>query len=253
VQTLSARRAILNADDLGYDPAVSRGILTAMQKGLVSSATLMVNTPFSEAAARGARGLSVGLHLNLARWAPLASEFPAGLLRSGEFDEALAPQLTAAAAESETQAQLARLEVLLGAPATHVDVHKHLHRHPRILEGVAWAAAKRGLPVRALDEPMRRALRQAGVRVTDHFAGDAGASAYWTLERWREVLGQLSPGLTELMCHPGQAPSEVRSGYAEQREVELATFLSPEARRALTESGVTLTDFRALTPPQAGG
>lgn len=35
------RILIINADDLGYDPAVTRGILEAMRAGLVSSATLM--------------------------------------------------------------------------------------------------------------------------------------------------------------------------------------------------------------------
>jgi predicted glycoside hydrolase/deacetylase ChbG (UPF0249 family) len=250
VQALSGRRAILNADDLGYDPAVSRGILRAMREGLVTSTTLLVNTPFSEAAAQEAGELPVGLHLNLARWAPLSSGFPPALLRGGHFDESFASRLPAAAVEGEVFAQLAQLEALLGRPATHLDVHKHLHRHPAVLEGISRIAAPRGLPVRALDKPMRQVLRGAGVVVTDHFVGDAGAEAYWTLARWRDVLAQLPEGVTELMCHPGLVPSDVQSGYSAQREVELATFLSGEARQALQEAGVTLTDFRsvAFTP-----
>ncbi|HXX29255.1 MAG TPA: ChbG/HpnK family deacetylase, partial [Myxococcaceae bacterium] len=48
------RHLIINADDLGYDPAVDRGLLRAMREGVVSSATLMVNTAFSREAARAA-------------------------------------------------------------------------------------------------------------------------------------------------------------------------------------------------------
>ena len=39
------RRLILNADDFGYDPAVSRGIAESMRKGVVSSTTMIVNSP----------------------------------------------------------------------------------------------------------------------------------------------------------------------------------------------------------------
>ena len=35
------------------------------------------------------------------------------------------------------EAQLRRLETLLGRRATHVDVHKHLHRHPGVLAKMA--------------------------------------------------------------------------------------------------------------------
>src|SRR5688500_7142073 len=68
---------IVNADDLGYDPAVTRGILRAMRQGVVTSTTLMVNTPWAEDAAREADELSVGLHLNLARHPPLPATPPA--------------------------------------------------------------------------------------------------------------------------------------------------------------------------------
>lgn len=243
---MTSRRVILNADDLGYDPAVSEGILRSMREGVVTSATLMVNTPFSEDAARAARGLSLGLHLNLARWAPLSRAFPRSLLSEGAFHEPWASRLTADTVASEVEAQLERLAALTGAPATHLDVHKHLHRLPQVLEGVARVAAPRKLPVRSLDEDMRRWLRARGIPTPDHFGGDAGSEGYWTHSRWREALRDAGVGVTELMCHPGLRPSHVQSGYGPQREVELATFTSPDARAALQESGVELTDFRAL-------
>ncbi len=245
---MPARALIINADDLGYDPAVTRGILRAMQEGVVSSATLLVNTPYSEAAAREARGLPIGLHFNLARGLPVWAAFPSGALQGGAFSEPLAPHLSPEVVEAEALAQLERLDALLGQPATHVDVHKRLHLHPGVFEGLVRAARVARLPVRATSPDMRRALRAHGVRTPDHFLGNTGTEAYWTLERLEEHLATLpAEGVTEWMCHPGYTPEAVKSGYARQREVELATFLHPRARLALTRLGVKPTDFRVLT------
>lgn len=231
-------RLILNADDFGYDPAVTRGIEAAMREGVVSSTTMIVNSPHSEAAARQASGLAVGLHLNLVRFAAVSA--PGRELREGEA-------LDAAFVEAETLAQLDRLRALLGRDATHVDVHKHAHQRPEVLEGLARAARARSLAVRSLDDGMRRALRAAGVRTNDAFLGDAGATAFWTPGEWARQL-DLAPrdGVVELMCHPGYAPSHVASGYGAQREVELATFLAPETRRALEARGLTLSSWAGV-------
>src|SRR5688572_17040559 len=128
---------IINADDLGYDPGVTRGILECMRQGVVTSTTFMVNMPFSEDAAAAGRGLAIGLHLNLARHPPAWARFPRALLGDdGGFVETRANELPADVVEQETFAQLDRLEQLLGRPATHIDVHKHLHQHPAILSGL---------------------------------------------------------------------------------------------------------------------
>lgn len=232
-----SRSVILNADDFGYDPAVTRGILEAMQAGLVRSTTLMVNTPFSGEAAAQAQGLAVGLHLNLARF-PMVSQ------PGRELVEAEAPRLSVELVEQETLAQLDRLQALLGRAATHLDVHKHLHRHPNVLEGLTRAAQARRLPVRSIDLAMREALRSAGVRTNDVFVGDAGAEPCWTLARWqREMQALPAEGVIELMCHPGYAPERLASGYSQQREVELATLTSPEAKHAAQTLGVQLCSW----------
>ncbi|PTL84331.1 hypothetical protein DAT35_11795 [Vitiosangium sp. GDMCC 1.1324] len=248
---MSTRVLIINADDLGYDPAVSRGVLRAMQEGIVSSASFMVNTPYSETAAREARGLPLGLHFNLTRGLPVWAAFPSGHLRGGALSEPLAQHLTPDEVEAEALAQLERLDTLLGQPATHVDVHQLLHRHPNVFEGLTRAAHTARLPVRAIDANMRRALRERGVPTNDHVIGETGAEAYWTLERLEQILATLpEDGVIELVCHPGYMPEAVKSGYARQREVELATFLHPRAHMALTRLGLRPTDFRVLA--QAG-
>lgn len=237
-------RLIINADDFGYDPAVSRGVAEALQKGALSSTTLMVNTPHSLDAAARAGSFSVGLHLNLARHAPLWPGFPVELLEAGELVEPKASTLPPEVVRLETLAQLDRLQELLRRPATHLDVHRHLHRHPNVLEGLCAAAKERALPVRSINEAMRATLRAQGLRTNDHFLGDAAGEPYWTPHRLRQSLEALPVnGVIELMCHPGYAPTHVNSSYAAQREVELSTFCSPEARELL--EAVELVDFQA--------
>jgi predicted glycoside hydrolase/deacetylase ChbG (UPF0249 family) len=244
---MSARVLIINADDLGYEPAVTRGILRAMREGVVSSATFMVNTPYSEEAARQAQGLSLGLHLNLARGEPVSPGFPKEFLDGGGFSEARASTLPVEAVEAEARAQLERLAALLGRPATHVDVHKHLHLHPHVLAGLIRAARAAGVPVRSINETMRRELHAQGVATNAHFIGEAGAEAYWTLERFEAAVAALpASGVTELMCHPGYRPEALKSGYSAQREVELETFLHPRARQALERAGITPAGFGAV-------
>lgn len=240
---------IINADDFGYDPNVTQGILAAMRSGVVTSTTFMVNLPGAEGAAVQAEGLAVGLHLNLARGAPVGRGFPGELLAEGLLVESRAGELPPEVVEAECLAQLDRLQSLLGRAATHVDVHKHLHRFSNVLEGLAAAARSRGLPVRSIDPSMRAELRARGVATNDHFVGEAGKTAYWTLEQLAANAAALpTSGVVEWMCHPGYAPSLV-SGYSKQREVELATFVHPRAQALL--ASVERTDFRRLA--QAAG
>jgi predicted glycoside hydrolase/deacetylase ChbG (UPF0249 family) len=231
-------RLILNADDFGYDPAVSRGIAESMRQGVVSSTTMIVNSPWSEDAAAQSEGLAIGLHLNLVRFHSVS-------VPSRELTERAV--LDVPFVVRETRAQLDRLRALIGRDATHIDVHKHAHREPSVLNALGIVARERSLALRSIDAEMRAALRAAGVRTNDSFLGDAGDAAYWTPERWVEQL-DLAPrtGVVELMCHPGHHPSHVSSGYGPQRETELATFLSAASRQALVERGLTLSSWAGV-------
>ena len=66
---------IVNADDYAMSPGVSRGILEAHARGVVTSTTALVNTPGAKealAAARaGAPALGLGLHVNLSFGRPV--------------------------------------------------------------------------------------------------------------------------------------------------------------------------------------
>lgn len=230
-------RLVLNADDFGYDPAVTRGIVESMRQGVVSSTTMIVNSPWSEDAAKQSAGLAIGLHLNLVRFEALSE-------RVALRDDSV---LSEAFVERETRAQLNELRRLIGRDATHVDVHKHAHLQPQVLAGLATVAKELGLAVRSINDDMRAELQRRGVKTNDAFLGDAAQDAYWTEERFEAQL-DLAPrnGLVELMCHPGYANSHIKSGYSAQREVELATFVSARAKEALKKRGLTLSPWAAL-------
>jgi predicted glycoside hydrolase/deacetylase ChbG (UPF0249 family) len=219
------KRLVVNADDLGYDPEFDRGILEAHACGLVTSTTAMVDAPFSAAALQAApASLAVGLHA------------------------VLDPALGRADAESALRAQLARFADLRGAPPTHLDSHKHAHARPAIRDAFAAVAAPLGLPVRAVDGPMRDALRAAGVRVADVFLGDAARRPAWTLEALLAALAAVGEGVTELMAHPGYPPAHVRTSFGAEREVELRALCAPEAAAAVRRLGILVCSWREIAP-----
>jgi predicted glycoside hydrolase/deacetylase ChbG (UPF0249 family) len=214
------RLLIVNADDLGYDPEIDRGILEAHARGIVTSATAMVTTPFSAAALRAAPAtLGVGLHV------------------------VLEPGLSPPAVERVLREQLARFEALRGAAPTHLDSHKHLHATAAAREPFRAFARDRNLPVRSIDAAMVAFLREGGVLTADRFLGDGALRPAWTVERLAAAIEGLEEGVAELMAHPGYRPSHARTSFGVERETELGALCSEAVRRAVERAGVALVDY----------
>ena len=100
--------------------------------------------------------------------------------------------------------------------------------------------------MRAIDPAMRGQLRAGRVRTTEHFLGDASLRPCWTLERLISAIGSLAEGTTELMCHPGYAPSHARTSFGAEREEELRAVCHPRVRDALASSGAVLISYADL-------
>jgi len=148
------RNLIVNADDLGWTAGVNRGIAEAHRNGIVTSASLLANgEAFAEAAklAREARGLGVGVHLNLNDGPPVAPRKSVASLvnNSGEFaggpDGLLVKIATHGISmrevELEWNAQISKV-CDAGIDPTHLDGHKHVHMLPGLFE-IALRLAKR--------------------------------------------------------------------------------------------------------------
>jgi chitin disaccharide deacetylase len=207
---------IVNADDLGASPGITRGILEGHARGIVTSASLMVDTPWSAEAATLARlapGLSVGLHADL-----VAGESPRDALRR----------------------QYAQFLTLMGRPPTHLDSHHNVHRDGDRLACFLELSREIGLPLRG----------QPPVHYFPSFYGQWNGESHPEQVSVESLLGMLdgeiAEGITELSCHPGYVDARAPSVYAVEREVELRTLCDPRARSGISERGITLVSYHDL-------
>jgi len=108
---------VVNADDFGLSPAVSRGILTAHRGGIVTSTSLLGNaTDLSAAAAMLAQapGLGVGAHLVMGGGLSLGAMLATNALASG-FLTPLASLLQSALAMTRLGSYVDRIDDVLAA------------------------------------------------------------------------------------------------------------------------------------------
>lgn len=245
------RTLIVNADDFGLTGAVSRGILEAGGRGIVTSTTVIVNRPIDPALVGelAASGLGVGLHLNLTLGAPVsdARRVPSLVDGDGRFIRD-AREAAARARKDEARIELGNqidaFRRLLGRFPTHLDSHHHVGRHEPILELVLDFAAAIRVPVRSQDDGVRAAARRLKLRTPDHFMGESGPEPYWSAERVLDHLGALPSGVTEFMTHPGYFDDELAySRYGRQRETELAGLTDPRARELIARERIRLAHF----------
>jgi predicted glycoside hydrolase/deacetylase ChbG (UPF0249 family) len=154
-ETTRRRHVVVNADDFGMSVNINRAILEAFQKGLISSATMIVKMPAFEDACQLIRrhGLQrrVGLHLNFTDGTPLTSAiaaYPRFCDASGFWlPRRKILRLTrkeALALEAEIAAQVQACQQN-GFTPTHWDSHHHMHAEPGIVPVVIRMAKRLGV------------------------------------------------------------------------------------------------------------
>jgi predicted glycoside hydrolase/deacetylase ChbG (UPF0249 family) len=232
---LSAERLlIVNADDLGLSPGVTAGIVEAHERGIVTSASLMVHAPAAEqalVAVSAHPGLAVGLHLDIGEW-----EYEAGEWRP-TYERC--PPDDGTAVEAECQGQLAAFRELAGRDPTHLDSHQHTHMSEPMASIAARLAAELEVPLRA-----------RGIRYEGGFYGQTGKGEPYPAgiepAHLVELIESLPPGWTELGCHPGLG-TDMKSSYAAEREAEVRALCDPVVRAALARAEVELRSFARLS------
>lgn len=248
-------KLIVNADDFGYFKSVSDGIMRAHRDGIVTATTVLVAAPDSERAAQIVRSvpdLDVGVHLNLSFDRPLNDFARCRTLVDdhGRFlrpTELLQREIDRNEALDEFHAQFERAGELIGREPTHVDTHHWVHDHPALEWAIGELARDTGAAARIHNDDQRDRLRARGVRTPDHFAREFQYEGKVGVEPLLALLERLATrdGVTELMCHPGEADEALlkRSGYARERPTELATLTDPRVRAAVSDLGITLATF----------
>jgi predicted glycoside hydrolase/deacetylase ChbG (UPF0249 family) len=270
-------RLVVNADDFGLSPAISRGILRAHHAGIVTSTSLLGNVADLHEARRllaEAPNLGVGVHLTLTGGAPVSPPdripslvAPDGLLhpRGRDFIAAwVRGRVSPEDIQRELDAQVARIREA-GIAIDHLDTHHHLGFLPAVGRAVEEVARHHGIagirsvvetptlawvtePRRGLEAGLLTGLawltrRQLGARRHGPQSWGYVEAGHLDEIRILEILGRLGPGPHELICHPGE--EDPQGGSVEepgryQRTAELASLTSQKVRRALGRRAITL-------------
>lgn len=237
----------LCADDYALTDGVSGGIEDLAVLGRLSGTSALVTTRHWPAHGRRVGELgshcAVGLHLNFTLGAPLG-DMPK-LAPDGVFptirsliNRAVARGLDAAEIAAETARQIARFREVAGRDPDFVDGHQHAHALPGMRVGILaalkdafpsrgpWvrdpsdrvsrivarrAAVPKALALTGLTRGFGRAVRSAGFRTNDGFAG---VSAFDRAVPFTAELTRFfdHPGPRHLvMCHPGIPDDELAS------------------------------------------
>ncbi len=232
---------IFNADDFGYTGGINRGIAESHRRGVVTSATLIVNGRATEEAVQMAAempDLSVGLHVNFTNEAQ----------RLVEFDD---PEV----ARAELRRQFDRFADLFGRLPTHLDSHQHVHRSEVCRPLFQQLASEHGIPLRD-DPPV--VFKGGFYGQWEYGVSDPSKVSLEAIGRI--IRNELTGGIYEMACHPGYFDEAMEMVYHRDRELELRTLCDPRLREILAEESIRLIGYRQLpeavraigwTPPAA--
>ena len=229
---MGGRSLIVNADDFGLSEGTNRGIIEAHERGIVTSASLMVRQPAVASAVAYANShpaFTIGLHVDLGEWE----------WRDGEWFQTyhVVPTDDAAAVASEIERQLETFHRLVGRTPTHLDSHQHVHRHEPVRTAAIGVATRLGIPLRSISD-----------RITfcgGFYGHGAKASPFpegISVVNLLNLIRELPPGITELSCHPG-LDEGLASCYRAERITEVRTLCDSRIRTAVESGGIRLIGF----------
>ena len=263
---------IVHADDLAVAHSVNKASLDALDRGAVTSASIMVPCPWITEVAAYANahpGADLGLHLTLTsewktyRWGPVAARDkvsslldPAGMLWGAT--PLVAQHGKAEDAEREIRAQV-EYALRLGIHPTHLDTHMaSVFATPEIFSAYAKVAHEYHLPFLAVrlpqvDERFLSALSANDVLLDSVVMASPGVPENGWRDFYLEALKRLPPGFHEMIVHLGHDDSELQAiavdhpdyGSAwRQRDYDFVT--SPDFKKGLEENHIVLVRWKDL-------
>jgi len=271
------KKLIINSDDYGRTPDISRGIREAHLKGVVTSTTCMMNIPTTaddvKIALDETPKLGMGVHLVLTMGKPISAPeaVPSIVGKNGnhhKYDAFIAniPNLNMDEVKTEWRAQIEAFIEAAGHKPDHLDSHHHSSFFtPELFQGMLELAKEYDCPIRnpiahgdnptagmpAVADPMSdhapRLMKEFNARSTDTIFVDfydEGA----TSEELLDILSNVTDGTTEVMCHPGYVDEAFakESVYNFQRERELKILTDPAIQQAIQANGIELITFAEL-------
>jgi len=262
---------IIHADDLAAAHSVDVASFDALDKGAVSSASVMVPSPWITEVAAYAKShpnADLGLHLTLTsewetyRWGSVApaDKVPSLLDSAGTFprdEKVVAATAKPLEVEREIRAQIDRA-LALGLRPTHIDSHMGaLFTTPELIATYVKVARDYRLPFLALRGDPRATpqppLSEKDVLLDAVIIAGPGVPRDQWKAFYLKSIANLKPGLTEIIVHLGRDDSELQAvtvnhepyGSAwRQRDYDVVT--SPEFKKALRDNHVILVTWREL-------
>jgi len=267
----NSKLLILHGDDLGVAHSVNIASLDAIDRGAISSASIMMPTPWVTEVAAYAKAhpdADLGLHLTLTsewetyRWGSVASkdQVPSLLDADGTFPSDVPPvaaRAKPAEVERELRAQVERA-LAMGIQPTHLDSHMGaLFVTNDLIATYIKIAREYHLPFLAMrgNPPgVTRVPRAPNDIVFDDVivASPDVARDHWK-EFYLETIAKLKPGLNEIIVHLGHDDSELQAvtvnhepyGAAwRQRDYDVVN--SAEFRKALKDNNVIVIRYQDL-------
>ena len=275
-----ARAVMFHCDDAGMSHASNLGAIESLEKGVVTSISIMMPCPWVPEIIHYVKEhplVDAGLHLtmnsewNLYRWGPVAGR-PAvpGLCDPDGYlwhpVQETAKHASADEVEREIRAQIEKAEAM-GLHPTHIDTHMGaLAATPEFFDRYIKVGIEKQIPVLAigghrnfarienpaavkqLEERIER-IWAAGLPVID----DLHTASYeWKegskSERFIAMLKNLKPGITMVIIHCSRPTDEfpLITSSSNLRLEDLRAMIDPELRRTVEQEGIKLTSWREL-------
>jgi chitin disaccharide deacetylase len=268
-----AKLLIIHADDFGMSHSVNRGTIDAFESGAITSASIMVPTPWFPEVAQWAKNhpeADLGIHMALNsewttfRWGPLSGPtvVPTLVDANGYFpllESDVPPRADLTQVEVEIRAQIEKARAS-GIKISHLDTHMTtLTRSPGLFDVYRKVGRAYGVPV--LLERMSGTYRLGGNeppadalidKVVSIDVGVPMKKDAW-LDAYKKMLQPLGPGVYELILHAAYDDPEMQGATADHpnwgatwRQLDLDTVKSKEFRNFLKDQKFILIRWRDL-------
>ena len=264
------KKLIINSDDYGRTPDISRGIREAHLHGVVTSTTCMMNIPATAQdvaiALQETPHLGMGVHLVLTMGRPISAPetVPSIVDENGNFFKytPLIEHLNSLLMDDVKREWSAQIEAFIqaaGRKPTHLDSHHHSsYFSPDLFHKMLELAQEYNCAIRfpfsevssELAETAKYALefvQEFNPRRPDVFFVKFYDQTA-TKENLLNIIQSVPQGTSEIMCHPGfvDVAFARESVYNFQRERELKILTDPEIKQAIEAQEIQLINFADL-------